>query len=455
LKAVSARNARELSILILKKIITRDGFANLAIDSFLAESNLSKAERSFATQLVYGVMRHYNTLEWILACFTGNKIAKLKPIIKMILLTGIYQLIYLDKVPASAACNEAATLARKYGHQGVVAFVNGVLRNVARQKDALPYPDAQEQTAAHIAIKYSHPEWLVARWLQRYGFAETVKLCLKNNEPPTIWLRCNTLKIKAGELEQKLAAGGVTTSRSKFAPEGINIQGFDTIPRLPGYEEGLFQIQDESSMVVAHVVNPGPGTKIIDSCCGLGGKTTHLAQLMNDQGIIKAFDIYEHKLKLTAENCTRLGITIVTTQLGDATMLPESLPDWADYVLVDAPCSGTGVLGRRADARWRKTPEQLTELSKLQTSILTAAARCVKPGGVLVYCTCSLEPEENQCVYEGFIAKNNDFMPENLVPLLPFAVSGEDRENAAKGYFQFLPQRHGTDGFFVARMKRI
>jgi len=455
LKTGTARDARELSILILIEIITKEGFANLVIDSFLTESKLNKVERSFVTQLVYGVMRHYNTLEWILAHFIREKISKLKPVMRIILLTGIYQIVYLTKIPDSAACNEAANLARKYGHQGVVAFVNGVLRNVARQKDNLPYPDAEERPEDHIAIKYSHPEWLVARWLDRYGFAETVKLCRKNNEPAKIWLRCNTLKMTAADLEQKLADEGITTSRSKYAPEGVGIQGFDTISKLPGYEEGLFQVQDESSMVVGHVVKPSPGAKVIDACSGPGGKTTHLAQLMSNEGIIKAFDIYEHKLKLITDNYTRLGVTIVETQLGDATLLYKNLTDWADYLLVDAPCSGTGVLGRRADSRWRKSPEQLTELAELQASILTAASRCVKPGGILVYSTCSMEPEENQQVIEGFLAKNCNFIPQNLVPLLPFEVDVEDQDNATKGYFQFLPQRHGTDGFFVARMKRI
>ncbi|MDW7675063.1 MAG: transcription antitermination factor NusB, partial [Bacillota bacterium] len=259
-------SGRELSIHILLEIINKDGFANIAMDSFLNKSKLSKAERSFTTQLVYGCMRHYNTLNWILEQFVGLKIKKIKPVIKVILLSGIYQLIYLDKVPDSAVCNEASKLARKYGHQGIVGFVNGVLRNVARQKDNISYPAADSEPVNHIAIKYSHPHWLVSRWLERYGFDSTVKLCKKNNNPAPVWLRCNTLKINPIDLFDKLTKAGIAAQRSQYAPEGISVHNFDTISSLPGYDEGEFTVQDESSMVVAHILRPNAGAQVIDAC---------------------------------------------------------------------------------------------------------------------------------------------------------------------------------------------
>ena len=455
LKIENIKDARELSLHILLDITENEGFANLVLDNYLATSKLNKLERAFATNLVYGVMRHHNTLNWVLEHLVGDKLKKVKPIIKQILLTGLYQIIYMDKVPDSAACNESSKLARKYGHQGVVGFVNGVLRNAARQKDNFPFPKAEEDPVAHVSLRYSHPQWLVKRWISRFGYTATVNLCQHNNKPAALWIRTNSLQTTPKKLIEKMAAAGISTRQSAYAPEGIEVSNIDKVSEIPGYSLGEFVVQDESSMIVAHIVDPKPGAQVIDACSAPGGKTTHLAQLMNNDGHIKAFDIHPHKIGLIKANCDRLGISIVSPQEMDATKIPEILFDWADYLLADVPCSGTGVLGRRADARWRKNPQQLIMLPKLQLEILNRTSQCVKVGGILVYSTCSIEPEENQDVVNTFLINNDNYTLIDLRDVLPFELKEEDLEMAQKGYFQFLPHVHGTDGFFVARLKRI
>lgn len=450
LKYSSIKNARELSVHILIDIFSQESFANLAIDNYLAESSLEKRDRAFVTQIVYGVIRHHNTLEWLINHLVGKKAAKIKPIIKSILLVGLYQIIYLDKVPDSAACNESSKLAGKYGHKGVVGFVNGVLRNAARQKEQLPYPDITVDPIEHIVLKYSHPSWMVQRWIDRFGIEGTIQLCQKNNEPAKVWLRCNTLKIQMEQFVHSLQASEIQVKKSVYAPEGICVENIDKVANIPGFREGHFIVQDESSMVVGHIMGVIAGSKVIDACSAPGGKTTHIAQLMENKGQIKAFDVHEHKINLVKTNCQRLGINIVDIDREDAKNLGDKLPCWADYVLADVPCSGMGVLGRRADARWRKTPQQLRDLPQLQREILSSVSQCVKVGGVLVYSTCSIEPEENIEVVKSFLANHSNFQLDDLAPYLPFS-----HKEAYKGYFQFLPHIHGTDGFFVARMKRM
>ena len=459
-------SAREGALQVLYAVEVEGAYANLVLDQLLREASFNKLDRSFITELVYGTLRWRNTVDWILGQLMRSGLERLTPWIRNILRLGVYQLLFMDRIPVSAVCNEGTNLAKRYGHQGVAGLVNGVLRNVARHGPDWKYPDLQEQPIQHIAICYSHPEWMVERWLGRYGLEGTIALCKANNCPANNSIRTNTLRTNPEELTRLLEQEGVEVEKSSLVPEGLILKRISAYGELNAFSQGLFQVQDESSMLAAYGVKPIPGARVVDACAAPGGKTTHLAQFMGNKGEIISLDIHEHKVNLIRDNCQRLGINIVQTYPMDARDLPERWEGWADFVLVDAPCSGLGVLRRRPDARWRKTPEQIKELTDLQAVILRAASRCVKPGGVLLYSTCTLEPEENEDQVFKFIkgdegeacgpARPEDrFYLEDLRDYLPFKSWWEtEEEQVQKGYLTLLPHVYGTDGFFLARLRR-
>ncbi|HWR05249.1 16S rRNA (cytosine(967)-C(5))-methyltransferase RsmB [Sporomusa sp.] len=444
-------DAREIALKILNDIETNGAYANIAltreINRQLSLGQLSDQDRRFITELVYGTVKAGATLDWMLSNYLSRPLTKVAPIIRNILRLGIYQLFFLEKVPASAACNQAVELTKKYGHAGTVKFVNGVLRNAARSPEKIVYPDQDKQPIKYLALKYFHPEWLIARWVKRLGATACEELCQINNNNPPLSIRTNTVKTNRTELLQRLKNEGVKCQASDWTPEGIVCYEHPGLSTLASLQEGLFQVQDESSMLVAHILDPQPGEFIIDACGAPGGKTTHIATLMNNTGKVLSTDIYEHKLTLTRENASRLGLTNIDTKALDAVNLDSLYSLKADRVLVDAPCSGLGVIRRKPDSRWRKTEEILRDLPKLQAAILTSAAQCVKPGGVLVYSTCTTEPEENQNIVDAFLQEQPMFVLETAGQYLP----GQKRPDAM---LQFWPHTDGVDGFFIARMTR-
>lgn len=443
--------AREIALHVLKAVEAEGAYANLALNQALEEHQPSKLDRGFATELAYGTLRTLNTLDWIISRFLQKPLAAQNVWVRNILRQGTYQLFYMDRVPPAAACNEAVELAKKYASPGAAGFVNGVLRNIIRHRQEIVFPSLEEDPVGHISLKYSHPTWMVERWLDEFGIEGTIALCRANNVTPPNTIRTNTLRITRQALAERLEAEGLQVRETRFAPEGLEIKGFYSLRTLPSFREGLFQVQDESSMLVAHAVNPVPRSRVLDVCSAPGGKTTHLAQLMHDEGTVMAFDVHPHKLELIRESCRRLGITSVQAVLKDARDLPGPFAAWADYVLVDAPCSGLGVLRRKPDARWRKEPSQITALVRLQEAVLQAAAQCVRPGGVLVYSTCSIAYEENLGQVQNFLARHPDFVLEDLGPFLPGGLA--ESALGAHGYVTMYPHLHGTDGFFIARMR--
>lgn len=427
------KGGREIALEILYKIEEKNAYSNLELNYILEKYNPPKEERNLATQLVYGVLRRKNTLDWLIEKFSQRPLEKMTGWVRNILRLSIYQLIFLDRIPVSAVCNEGVKLAKKRGHLGVSKFVNAILRSIVRSLDNLPWP-SEANLAQYIAIKYSHPQWMVERWLERLGKETTIALCEANNENPPLTIRTNTLRITREQLLGKLEQDGVNTEVIDLAPEAIRLLGASSLTKLSSYQDGLFQVQDVSSMLAAHLLDPQPGEIVLDACSAPGGKTTHLAQKMNNQGRIIANEFHKHKIGLIEENCQRLGITMVETRVGDARHLADSYQGRMDRVLVDAPCSGLGVLRRKPDARWKKKVEDIIELNKLQLAILESAAQCVKPGGVLAYTTCSIEPEENQEILQAFLAGNQEFKLVKSV--------------------QLYPQDYNTDGFFLSRLER-
>ncbi|WP_371381734.1 16S rRNA (cytosine(967)-C(5))-methyltransferase RsmB [Sporomusa aerivorans] len=444
-------NAREVALNVINEVEVNGAYANIAlakeINRRMSHGQLSDQDRRLITELVYGTVKAGNTLDWMLNQYLSRPLAKVAPVIRNILRMGIYQLFFLERIPASAACNQAVELAKKYGHAGTVKFVNGILRNAARSPEKIAYPDRNNEPVKYLALKYFHPEWLIERWLGRLGLTACEALCQCNNSTPPLALRTNTVKTNRNLLLKQLAEEGVTCEPSVWTPEGIVCSGHPGLGTLKSLQEGLFQVQDESSMLVAHILGPQPGEFIIDACGAPGGKTTHIAALMGNTGQVLSTDIYEHKLIITRENAARLGLTNITTQALDAVNLGGMFPRKADRVLVDAPCSGLGVLRRKPDSRWRKSAAMLKDLPKLQSSILNSAAECVKAGGILVYSTCTTEPEENQEVVSAFLHSHPEFSLTQTGQYLP----GQQRPD---DMLQLWPHTDGVDGFFIARMER-
>ncbi len=436
--------AREIALRIINEVQNNGAYANIALAKELTRHSLTDQDRRFVTELVYGTVKAGETLDWMLSIYVARPLSKIPPVIRNVLRMGIYQLLFMDKVPASAACNQAAELAKTYGHAGTVKFVNGVLRTIARQPERIVYPDEKKEPALFLARKYCHPLWIVERWLKRLGREAVEELCRINNVTPTLTVRTNTLKNSREELLLRLTEEGVSAEASPSVSEGIVIHTHPALSSLASLKEGRFQVQDESSMRVAHWLQPQPGELILDVCAAPGGKATHIATLMENTGRVVALDIHEHKLELIRQNAERLGLSNLEAMLQDACTVDSIFPSLADRVLVDAPCSGFGVLRRRADARWRKKPEMLQELPGLQRRILSSAAACVKPGGILVYSTCTTEEEENQAVIDWFLAQHTDF---TLAPL-------PDDVSQTPGMLQLWPQEDDSDGFFICRMRR-
>lgn len=436
--------SRSLALATLQDVFGSGAYANIALSKRLNESNLSSLDRRFATELVYGTIKAQGTLDWMIGHYLKRPLAQTDPLVVNILRLGMYQLHFLNKIPPSAAVNESVNLAKTAAHPGSSGFINAVLRSAIREPDRIRYPNLTKDPVRHIALRECHPEWLVQRWLKKIGLEETQALCRFNNCQPPLSLRTNNLRISREELAEKMLANGVELELSALVPEGILCHRSADEP-LQFIREGWCQAQDESSMLVSHVVDPKPGEFIIDACAAPGGKSTHMASMMQDRGRVLSVDIHAHKMRLIEDNKKRLGLNIIEARQMDASVLHAEFSDQADRVLVDAPCSGLGVLRRRPDARWRKE-DSLSSLPTLQRAILDSAAQCVKPGGVLVYSTCTLEEAENEQIVDGFLAQNPQFSLDLTGSYFP--VTRPEK------MITLWPQRDGTDGFFIARMSR-
>lgn len=440
--------SRELALQILYQVNEEGAYANLALDKALFPCTwLDPRDRGFITEIVYGSVKNRGKLDYVLNQFASTKVNKMDKWTRNLLRLSLYQILFLDKVPDSAAVNEAVKLAKHYGH--VDKFVNAVLRNILRGMDAIQWPDKAKDPVQYLMVQYSFPQWMVERFIRQYGLEDAERLCDWYNQPAAMWIRTNTLKTTRAELKQILEKEGLTVSESRHTPEGLKIENAVNLHKLKSFQQGLFTVQDESSMLVALAAEPAPGQRVLDVCSAPGGKTTHMAQLMKNKGTIYACDIHKHRLDLIAENCKRLGISNVELVQQDGTKLTKRWQEPFDVVLCDVPCSGLGVLGRRADARWAKESEDIAGLCKIQKKILEEAAQLVVPGGTLIYSTCTIAPEENQEMVESFISEHPEY---ELDETLTDCWLDVDKEET--GYVQFLPFIDDMDGFFIARMMR-
>lgn len=434
---------------ILVDIHQNGAYSNKSIDRHL-DANISSQDENLVRELVYGVLENKIYIDYIISKASKIKIKKIHYQILEILRTGIYQIIFTDRIPDSAAVNEAVNLAKKYGHKGTIGFVNGVLRSVSRDRDKFTQIDENDKIK-YISTKYSHQEYMVERWVKAFGADFTEDLCKSNNEKPLLNIRVNTLKITKEKLLKRLQTSGYEVEEAKFAKDCLIIKNPFRITELIDFKEGYFTIQDESSILVGQITNPKENSLVLDICAAPGGKSTHLAQLMNNKGRIISRDIYEHKIELIRENSKRLGINIIEAEIHDALELDNSLINKVDYCLLDAPCSGLGLIKRKPEIKLNRSEADINNLIELQKSIINIAKQYVKDGGYLVYSTCTVEDDENIKLIRGFLEENPDF---TLVSLDNDFHNREGLANLSDGYIQLYPNIHGTDGFFIAKMVR-
>lgn len=439
-------NIRELAFHSLVTICKDEGYSNIVVSQTIQTHALSDRDRRFYTELVYGTVRHLNFLDWIISRLSTRKVSTLDPVCLVLLRLGLYQIFCLTKVPESAACNEAVKMATKFGNKGMAKFVNALLRSSIRRREEFTIPTLEENLVAHLALTYHQENWLIRKWIHDYGEQDAITLCRYFDSIPPLCLRANTAKISRQDLLQLVRDQGFTAEPTRYSPDGVYLTGTPGISSLTVLRDGLATIQDEPSQLVAPVVAPEPGDVIFDVCAAPGGKTTHLAAMGGPSCTVYGCDIYDHKLKLIEQNARKLGLTNVRTLLQDGQTIGTKYTGKADKVLVDAPCSGLGVLRRKLDLRWRKKPADLEALPQLQLRILESASQCVKPGGLLVYSTCTLNDGENTAVVTAFLRRHPEFQAENAAPFCKVDQPGP--------YVQLLPQREGIDGFFIARLRR-
>ncbi|MBI3019563.1 MAG: 16S rRNA (cytosine(967)-C(5))-methyltransferase RsmB [Deltaproteobacteria bacterium] len=444
-----ASSARQTALFILRDVrLGRK--SSSALDEHLERN---PKDRAFISELVYGVLRWQGRLDGIIGRLSSQPLSMLSPLVLDVLRLGIYQLFFLDTVASYAAVHETVELvkkssAKKKVEQKAVSFVNALLREAQRQQAKIQTWFSQKKTAEQIAVTLSHPLWLVQKWVKEVGLGQSIQICEANNEIAPLCLRVNPLKCNRETLLElfKKEMPDLDIHQTLCAPNGIFLFKAGSVRKLPGYTSGYFQVQDETSQLVALVVAPKAQEKILDACAAPGGKTTHLAELMKDQGEIFALDREKGKLRPILQNSERLGLTSIHPLHQD--FLKWKPPVLFDRVLVDAPCSALGVLRRRPEAKWNRTLDQIKSLADLQLSLLLKADEVLKPQGVLVYSVCTFTPEETHEVVKKFLSQNPHFKLDSIKPYLPPACEPFLNSN---GTMTILPFKNGIDGYFIAR----
>jgi 16S rRNA (cytosine967-C5)-methyltransferase len=441
--------SREHALKILHRTESNLSFPKLLIEYAPHAPSLEGRQKAFAYELVMGTLRYRGTLDWVLQKLTDRPVEEFTVWIRNILRMGLYQILYLDRVPKSAAVDESVKLAKTYGHAGTAGLVNAVLRNA--QRDALlnAVGSLGESSVSDLAVKYSHPEWLVELLVNDWGVEAAVRILNENNRIPPLTARVNTLRTTLEALLKGLETEGIQATTLPFLPDAIELTSTAAPSELKAHKNGLLYFQDASSMLAAHCLGVQPGQNVLDVCAGPGGKTTHIATLMENKGAVWALDVHDHRIKLIEENARRLDARIIKAVRQDAT--DDLSKDYRnmDAVIVDAPCSGIGVIRRRLDMKWRLQPTQIDRLVQLQTAIMERAAECVRPDGALLYCTCTITRRENSEVVQGFLTRHPDFTVQPQVP------KSLEKYVTTEGFVQILPGDENMDGFFIARLKRL
>lgn len=428
------------------------------ISEVLTKSVLpQERNRALVTELVVGVIRHLRYIDFLISRFSEEPLDKLDLEVKNVLRLGIYQLLF-TRIPPWAALAETLKLLLRRGRGKFVRdFVNAVLHRIAESKNNLPEPP-KEVPELYLAIKYSYPDWLVKRWLKRFGLEETERLLSAGNERPPLFIRANLLKVTRDSLLEYLKKDQVPEAEvCKYSPAGILLRGFNgKVTDLKPFHFGWISVQDPASQLVTYLLEPKPGERILDACAGVGGKTTHILELCENRAEVWAVDLYAFRLKKLEENCLRLRLKLPQVFEGDAVQLMEKLkPRPFDRILIDAPCTGTGIIRRHPDIKWVRTEKDLVEVPQRQLRLLKGLAPYLKKGGVLVYATCSLEPEENEEVIQAFLKEHPEFVIENPEKVLRKYCGEAVAEIVEGDYLKTYPHRHNLDGFTAVRLRKV
>ncbi|HOB34400.1 MAG TPA: 16S rRNA (cytosine(967)-C(5))-methyltransferase RsmB [Bacillota bacterium] len=436
--------AREVALAVLLNIEKNKAYSGLSLAAEIPRHSLKEQDERLVRRLVYGVVSQRLRLDYVLNQFCRREVGTLSPSLRNILRLGCYQLLDMDRIPQFAAVSEAVAQARRVAGQRMAGFVNGVLRNIIRNRDHL-FQDLKPGTVEAVSIAQSHPRWLVEEWTGQWGLDFTAALCAANNELKPLAIRVNTCKIGVDEYLAAAAAQGLTGARSRFAPQGVVFPADTPFARLPGYAEGWFIVQGEASMLPALCLGVEPGQAVLDMCSAPGGKATQLAA-MNPRGYVTACDISAARLNLVRQNAARLGLNNLEYVEADAARLDRVLARRFSRILVDAPCSGLGVIAQKPEIKWLRKPADIGRLAELQLQILHAGCNLLEPRGILVYSTCTLLEDENQQVIRTLLAQRRDVVVVD--PGMPELTNEE-------GFIQTFPHIHGLDGFFIAKLMKV
>lgn len=441
------QDARTVAFNVLLDVFQNGAYANLALDKALFACNLEQRDRNLVTEIVYGTVKYQLRLAYMLDQLASQKSSKMDRKTYTILLMSLYQLVFLTRIPDHAVVHEAVNLAKAEGLRSG-KMINAVLRRAVEDMASIKWPDPHKQRLTYLSKRASLPQWMIELWHKRFGYQRTVALTDYFNAPAPLWIRTNTLQTTPEKLLQELKEAGIDATPSTHVPEGILLAGAGDLRVLKSFQNGDFTVQDESSMLVAHALNPQPKETILDMCAAPGGKTTHVAALMKNTGTIFACDIHGHRLALIRENAERLGVQNIYLFEQDATHLPADWNEKFDRILLDAPCSGLGVLNRRADSRWHKRKQDIPAFVSLQANLLDEAARCVKTGGRIVYSTCTLTEEENREQIDALLVRQPGFVLDDQLG------SHWLHHPSTDGTIEVVPDKAKMDGFFIAALIR-
>lgn len=446
-------NARDLVLSMLKEIYAGNEFSHILLKQVLDKYDyLEGNEKAFIKRLTEGTLERTIELDFVINQFSNIPVNKMKPLIRALMRMSVYQILYMDSVPDSAVCNEAVKLAALHKFTSLKGFVNGVLRNIARNKETIAYPDKEKEFVQYMSVMYSLPIWMVEHFVAEYGEEKAEKICngLLQERPVTVRVKESLTKEEKQWLVDGWKQQGVLVQQHSYLPYAYTLEKTEGVKNLAGFEEGEFQVQDVSSMLVAHVAGVKPGMQILDVCAAPGGKATHAAEKLNGTGQVVARDLTEYKVNFILENADRLQLLNLWAEEWDACVFDETKEEWADVVFCDAPCSGLGIMGKKRDIKYRLTPDALKDVQGLQKQILNTVWKYVKKDGILMYSTCTVNKEENEKQVQ-WIIENLPFEVVSMKEELPEEIKAEGGEFG----LQLLPGIHKTDGFFLCKLRRI
>lgn len=441
--------ARYVALKILSEIDEKKVFSNIRLNQYFKKYNLSSLDRAFATEIVYGTLRWKLKIDYLIQKFSKKDLKDLNVWALNCIRIGVYQIFLMDRVPEFAAVNQSVVLCKLKAPR-LSGFVNGILRNIIRNKQEFDIINEKDKIK-FLSIKYSHPKWFIDYFIKYFDENFLIHLMDANNQAPELTVRVNTLKSSKENLKAKLISRGIKVKDGQLK-ESLIIEEVGQIEKMQEFLDGLFYVQDQSSMMASIILNPKPGEKVLDMCAAPGGKATHMAELMENTGEIIAFDVHEHKINLINENSKRLGIDIIKPMLKDATVFYKEFENNFDKILLDAPCSGLGLIRKKPEIRWNVSLKNIKDLTKIQSILLKNASKYVKINGEILYSTCTITKDENEQIIEKFLNENTNFELVNISELVPI----EFKNSLIDGtYLRLYPNINNTDGFFICKLKRL